>query len=158
MDVLIKQAFAGEGPLSKYVDEGEYDLVNEHGDTILPTLWESTVQPGWTITMHMWQTRQSEIYSSFVSGVGAPISFTNIGADTKDSGPSSQEYTSLASPKYETTSPASSVRLDWVKGQSAVPQLKKGEHEERFDAMGNKITVSRLETPRSHANTLSEIC
>jgi hypothetical protein len=143
MDILIKQAFAGVGPLSKYVDEGEYDLVNEHGDIILPTLWDSTIQPGSRIAMHMRQTRQ-------------PYTVT----DTGNLDPSSRAYTSVSWSKYKTTSPANSVRLDRVKGQSADPQLReRDEHEEQLDAFGNKIVVSNLNlAARSHVNKLPEVC
>ena len=54
MEGLIKQSFVHVDILSPHVDEGHYDLVGPDGEIILPQVWESMVQPGWAITMHMW--------------------------------------------------------------------------------------------------------
>ncbi len=34
--------------------DGQYDLIGPNGEIILPQAWEATIEPGWSITMHMW--------------------------------------------------------------------------------------------------------
>jgi hypothetical protein len=34
--------------------EGHYDLVGPNGTIILPQVWETLVEPGWAVTMHIW--------------------------------------------------------------------------------------------------------
>ena len=41
----------GIGP---HVSEGHYDLLGPQGEIILPHVWETVIEPDWTITMHMW--------------------------------------------------------------------------------------------------------
>lgn len=50
---LIDQAFSTVDSMKPHVDELRYDLLGPSGETILPTLWNITVQPGWTIKMRM---------------------------------------------------------------------------------------------------------
>ncbi|KAJ5730145.1 uncharacterized protein N7483_004653 [Penicillium malachiteum] len=54
MQELIKQAFVHIDVIGPHVIEGHYDLVGPNGDIILPQVWETVVEPDWTITMHMW--------------------------------------------------------------------------------------------------------
>ena len=54
MEELIRQAFVHVEGLGPHVAEGHYDLISPLGEIILPKLWETMVQPGWSITMHMW--------------------------------------------------------------------------------------------------------
>jgi hypothetical protein len=54
MEDLIKQAFLHIEIIGPHVAEGHYDLVGPNGDIILPQVWETVVEPDWTITMHMW--------------------------------------------------------------------------------------------------------
>jgi len=54
MEELIKQAFLHVDVIGPHVHEGHYDLVGPDGEIILPQVWETMVQPDWTITMHMW--------------------------------------------------------------------------------------------------------
>lgn len=54
MKSLIKQAFVQIPVVEAHVGEGYYDLVGPNGDIILPQVWDSVIQPGWTITMHLW--------------------------------------------------------------------------------------------------------
>ena len=51
---MIRQAFAHVEVIGPHVAEGHYDLVGPSGDIILPQVWETVVEPDWTITMHMW--------------------------------------------------------------------------------------------------------
>ncbi|KAB8337064.1 hypothetical protein FH972_021368 [Carpinus fangiana] len=54
METLITQAFIHVDVLGKEVKDGHYDLLGPGGDIILPEVWNAVVQPGWSITMHMW--------------------------------------------------------------------------------------------------------
>ena len=54
MEDLIRQAFLHVEVLGPHVAEGHYDLVGPQGDIILPQVWETVVEPDWTVTMHMW--------------------------------------------------------------------------------------------------------
>jgi hypothetical protein len=54
MEDLIRQAFLHVDVIGQHVAEGHYDLVGPNGDIILPQVWETVVEPDWTITMHMW--------------------------------------------------------------------------------------------------------
>ena len=60
MERLIKQAFTDVDSLVKYIDERKYDLLDGNGHVILPALWESTIQPGWSVTMYMWSIAEPE--------------------------------------------------------------------------------------------------
>ena len=54
MEDLIRQAFLHVDVIGPHVAEGHYDLVGPNGEIILPHVWETMVEPEWTITMHMW--------------------------------------------------------------------------------------------------------
>ncbi|KAL8928689.1 MAG: hypothetical protein Q9172_000827 [Xanthocarpia lactea] len=54
MDELIRQAFLHVEVIGPHVAEGHYDLVGPNGEIILPQVWETVIEPDWTITMHMW--------------------------------------------------------------------------------------------------------
>ena len=54
MEDLIRQAFLHVEVIGPHVAEGHYDLVGPNGEIILPQVWETMVEPDWTITMHMW--------------------------------------------------------------------------------------------------------
>lgn len=54
MEELIKQAFAHIEVIGPHVAEGHYDLIGPDSDIILPQVWETVVEPDWSITMHMW--------------------------------------------------------------------------------------------------------
>lgn len=54
MEELIKQAFLHIEVIGPHVAEGHYDLVGPSGEIILPQVWEEVIEPGWSITMHMW--------------------------------------------------------------------------------------------------------
>ncbi|EEH47909.2 uncharacterized protein PADG_03993 [Paracoccidioides brasiliensis Pb18] len=54
MEDLVRQAFLHVDRIGPHVAEGHYDLVGPNGDIILPQVWETVVEPDWTITMHMW--------------------------------------------------------------------------------------------------------
>ncbi|KAG8525424.1 uncharacterized protein KY384_009068 [Bacidia gigantensis] len=54
MEFLIKEAFMHIEGLGPHVAEGHYDLLGPHGEIIMPHVWETVVEPDWTVTMHMW--------------------------------------------------------------------------------------------------------
>jgi len=54
MEELIRQAFLYVDVLGPRVQEGHYDLIGPNGELILPQVWETTVEPDWEISMHMW--------------------------------------------------------------------------------------------------------
>ncbi len=54
MEELIRQAFLHVDVIGPHVAEGHYDLVSPSGEIILPQVWDTVVEPDWTVTMHMW--------------------------------------------------------------------------------------------------------
>ncbi|PVH91769.1 hypothetical protein DM02DRAFT_545142 [Periconia macrospinosa] len=54
MEELIKQAFLHVDVIGPHVHEGHYDLISPDSEIILPQVWETIIQPGWAITMHIW--------------------------------------------------------------------------------------------------------
>jgi len=54
MEKLIHQAFVHMESLGPHVARGYYDLLGPKGEIILPQVWETVVQPDWTVTMRMW--------------------------------------------------------------------------------------------------------
>ena len=54
MEELIRLVFLHVEIIGTHVAEGRYDLVGPNGDIILPQVWETVVEPDWTVTMHMW--------------------------------------------------------------------------------------------------------
>ena len=53
MEYLIKEAFLHMADLGPHVADGQYDLLGPKGEILLPSIWESVIEPGWEITMHM---------------------------------------------------------------------------------------------------------
>lgn len=54
MSELINQAFAHIDGVGPHVRAGHYDIEGPEGELILKNIWETTIQPGWSITMKMW--------------------------------------------------------------------------------------------------------
>ena len=54
MESLIKEAFLHVADLCPHVADGHYDLLGPKDEIIMPSMWESVIEPGWEITMHMW--------------------------------------------------------------------------------------------------------
>lgn len=40
--------------IGPHVHDGHYDLIGPNGEIILPQVWETMIEPDWSITMHMW--------------------------------------------------------------------------------------------------------
>ena len=54
MEYLIKEAFLHIDVIGPHVAEGHYDLVGPHNEIIMPSVWETVIEPNWEITMHLW--------------------------------------------------------------------------------------------------------
>lgn len=54
MEFLIKEAFLHVVDLGPHVADGQYDLLGPKDEIIMPSIWESVIEPGWEVTMHMW--------------------------------------------------------------------------------------------------------
>ena len=54
MEALIRQAFEHVEDIGPHVQNGHYDLMGPDGGIIIPSAWETTIEPDWKITMHMW--------------------------------------------------------------------------------------------------------
>ena len=54
MERLIREAFAHVEVIGPHVEQGHFDLLGPQGEIILPHVWDTVVEPDWTITMHMW--------------------------------------------------------------------------------------------------------
>ena len=54
MEELIKQAFLHVDVIGPHVHQGHYDLVSPDGEIVLPQVWDTIIEPGMAITMHMW--------------------------------------------------------------------------------------------------------
>ena len=54
MENLIKEAFLHISDLGPHVAGGRYDLLGPKDEILMPAIWESVIEPGWEITMHMW--------------------------------------------------------------------------------------------------------
>ncbi|KAH8589784.1 hypothetical protein B0O99DRAFT_522493 [Bisporella sp. PMI_857] len=54
MEELIRQAFMHVDVLGPHVADGHYDLIGPNGEIILPQVWETMIEPDWSISMHMW--------------------------------------------------------------------------------------------------------
>jgi hypothetical protein len=54
MEGLIKQALLHVDIIGPHVHQGHYDLVGPDGEIVLSQVWSTMVQPGWSVTMHMW--------------------------------------------------------------------------------------------------------
>lgn len=60
MGDLICQAFNHVGLIGRHVEDGHYDLMGPNGEIILPQLWETVIEPGWAISMHMWPMEEPQ--------------------------------------------------------------------------------------------------
>lgn len=54
MEYFIREAFLHIVDLGPHVADGQYDLLGPKDEVIMPSIWESVIEPGWEITMHMW--------------------------------------------------------------------------------------------------------
>jgi hypothetical protein len=57
---MIRQAFLHVDVIGPHVRDGHYDLMGPYGEIIVPQVWETTIEPDWSITMHMWPMPEPE--------------------------------------------------------------------------------------------------
>ena len=69
MEYLIKEAFTHVEVIGPHVEQGHYDLLGPQGEIILPHVWETVVEPDWTITMHMWPMNDDKEGDALVDGL-----------------------------------------------------------------------------------------
>ena len=60
MEELIRQAFSHVDVIGPHVAEGHYDLMGPNNEIILPGVWDTVIEPDWTVTMHMWPMPEKE--------------------------------------------------------------------------------------------------
>lgn len=70
MEYLIKEAFTHVEVIGPHVEQGHYDLLGPQGEIILPHVWETVVEPDWTITMHMWPMNEEKEGDALVDDLG----------------------------------------------------------------------------------------
>lgn len=70
MEYLIKEAFTHVEVIGPHVEQGHYDLLGPQGEIILPHVWETVVEPDWTITMHMWPMNEEKEAETLVDDLG----------------------------------------------------------------------------------------
>ena len=74
MEYLIKEAFLHVVDLGPHVADGQYDLLGPKDEIIMPSIWESVIEPGWEITMHMWPIPEPpEAGEALAGGVDDPV-------------------------------------------------------------------------------------
>ncbi|KAH1450394.1 hypothetical protein KXX58_004965 [Aspergillus fumigatus] len=93
MEELIRQAFLHIEVIGPHVAEGHYDLVGPNGDIILPQVWETVIEPDWTITMHMWPIPEKPKSPGPAEGGTAPE-----GQATAETAPGSADSTVIVAP------------------------------------------------------------
>jgi hypothetical protein len=54
MEELIRQAFEHVEEIGPHVHSGHYDLMGPDSGIIVPSAWDTTIEPDMKITMHMW--------------------------------------------------------------------------------------------------------
>jgi hypothetical protein len=63
MEELIKEAFSGSGGfIDARIENGQYDLIGPNGEIILPKIWETSVEPGWAVSIDIWPTPKDALY------------------------------------------------------------------------------------------------
>ena len=54
MEELIRQAFEHVEEIGPHVHKGHYDLMGPDSGIIVPSAWDTTIEPDMKITMYMW--------------------------------------------------------------------------------------------------------
>lgn len=60
MAQLITESFQYDMSMGPRVTNGQYDIVSSTGNIIPPQDWEATIEPGISVTMHMWSILDSD--------------------------------------------------------------------------------------------------
>ncbi|KAJ5777092.1 hypothetical protein N7520_000338 [Penicillium odoratum] len=125
MEDLIKQAFLHIEVIGPHVAEGHYDLVGPNGDIILPQVWETVVEPDWTITMHMWPIPEKP------KEPDPPAADAPPAEAPKPAEPKKKEGTKKA-PRKPGDPPAFAT---WMIGRRPPPRVKKGPKVEKKEEL-----------------------
>ncbi|KAK3899676.1 hypothetical protein C8A05DRAFT_36702, partial [Staphylotrichum tortipilum] len=57
---LLRQSFTRADSVPREVREGRFDLVDPDGSVIIPSVWDLSVRPGWSVTMRLWKSREED--------------------------------------------------------------------------------------------------
>ncbi|KAJ6006571.1 hypothetical protein N7451_004515 [Penicillium sp. IBT 35674x] len=123
MEDLIKQAFLHIEVIGPHVAEGHYDLVGPNGDIILPQVWETVVEPDWTITMHMWPIPEKPKEPDPPPAADPPPAEPSKPAEKKKEG-------NKKAPRKPGDPPAFTT---WMMGRRPPPRVKKTPKAEKKD-------------------------
>jgi hypothetical protein len=106
MEKLIQEPLLHFDNIGPHVREGHYDLIGPDMEVILPHMWESVVEPGMAISMHLWPMPDLLSPPEDTMTPEPPISIQD------ERGPDA------VSPEIEYTinsaSPANSVFMNWI--------------------------------------------
>ena len=72
MEELIKQAFMHVDLLGPHVADGHYDVIGPNGEIILPQVWETMIEPDWSIDAHVAHARKTTPWCSTWSSSYGP--------------------------------------------------------------------------------------
>jgi|SRR5690242_1176139 len=111
MEQLIKDAFAHVEGMRDLVDQGHYDLIGPDGEMIDPRRWEETVQPGWSITMHMWPRIEPLDTSSSTprnTAIRTPLSSRTVSSSRSSHIPPAHPSPPLSFSRQQAASPTAS--------------------------------------------------
>ncbi|RKF62557.1 putative kinetoplast-associated protein kap [Erysiphe neolycopersici] len=112
MDDLIQQAFKQVPMFRSAVQSHFYDLIGPTGEIILPQLWDTTIEPDFSITMQMWAMDDK---------LKAPTQGTPS-AQAPPPPPPPPRPAAPAKPRRRAAEPKRSVGvLGWVAGRSTRP-------------------------------------
>ncbi|KAH8763829.1 hypothetical protein BGZ57DRAFT_902929 [Hyaloscypha finlandica] len=114
IEELIRQAFLHVEGLGPHVAEGHYDLIGPNGEIILPRVWETIIEPGWSISMYMWPIPEPPKPGQFPPGPPPPPSAGASGAPVivnLTQGPLGSR------PRSRRNEPTKGV-LNWIAGSS----------------------------------------
>ncbi len=159
MEDLIKGAFLHAETIEPHVLAGHYDLLSPSGDTLLPALWENSVEPGWEVTMFLWPIEGYQPLGSMSKTQGLPDADLNL---TRD--PSTSIWQALASAEgvpatrsdvERSTSPKTETDTSHPSSEDEEPTDEEPENRRRMSKWKDRI-LRRLRT-RKLASAQSDL-
>lgn len=119
MDDLIQQAFQQVPMFRSAVQSHFYDLIGPNGEVILPQIWDTSIEPDFSITMQMWAMDQKlKAPEQAIPGAQAPPPPPPPPQPAKPAPASSQS----TKPRRRAAEPKRSVGvLGWVAGRPTKP-------------------------------------
>jgi hypothetical protein len=75
MEELIRQAFLNIESHYSRVNQGCYDLLGPNSEFILPGEWETIIEPGMAVSMHMWA---ENLHEHLIRGYMLPLKTGDI--------------------------------------------------------------------------------